>query len=351
MTGPMSYQLPQGPPGIRIGVWGPPTSGKTTFLAALHIAVNQWRGPGNWIMNGSDDDSSEFLTTSTDLLTRQAAFPSATKASQNLLFRFTGTEGEPEQQPQRRLRKPATPERISFDLDVLDVPGGRFHVTERNHQEEGDSDGGVSVSDGAAPAAHPVDLSVDSDEDLILHLENCNGIIYLFDPVRDSRTGDAYEYFHRIIEQLARRFFERQTFTGSRLPHFVAVCVTKFDDPEVYNFARRLGLTTYSEYAPGLPYVPDIYAYELFRHLCSNPHSRADMVHSSLPRYFHRDRIRVFVTSAVGFFVGPSQRFRPNDFANVYRDETGQARIRGRVYPMNVLEPVIWLQNRLRNAR
>jgi hypothetical protein len=329
---------------MRVGLWGPPSSGKTTFLASLNIATNRWRGPGHWIMNGADDNSSDFLTRSTDLLTRQNLFPSFTTASENLLFRFTGNEG---QELGNGRRPAAPPSRVAFELDVLDVPGERFNAERSADRQESDRQE-VTLDD--EDDGRVVDTRADADEELLRHLEICGGLVYLFDPVRDAQYGDAYQFFHRIIEKLSRRVFDQVRYSGDHLPHYLALCVTKFDAPEVYENARRWGLTTYSEYPPGLPYVPDTYAYEFFRQLCMTGHGTADLVHQALPKYFHPDRIGIFVTSAVGFYVGPGQRFRPNDYANVYRDN-GKDRIKGGVYPINVLEPVVWLQNRLRYAR
>ena len=44
----------------RIGLWGAPGSGKTTFLAALNIAVNQ-AAARELMIFGVDDASTDFL--------------------------------------------------------------------------------------------------------------------------------------------------------------------------------------------------------------------------------------------------------------------------------------------------
>jgi hypothetical protein len=323
-------------PAVHMGLWGPPQSGKTTFLAALKIAATEWRGSGHWIMNGVDDDSSEFLIESTDLLSRESTFPSATVASRPLAFRFNGTESVVDP---ANARRPAQLQRVAFDLEVLDVPGDRFDVRRPVRADAKiDDDEDVPVPDTRA----------DADEQLIGHLADCKGIVFLFDPVRNARKGDAFQYFHRVIEKLSRTIYNQLPYQDPRLPHHVAVCVTKFDDPEVYQLARRFGLTMNSEYHYGQPYVPDIYGYEFFRRLCAMD-GGANLLHSALGQYFHPERIRVFITSAVGFYIGPSQRFRPYDHDNVYRDD-GKDRIKGDPHPINVLEPIVWLQSSIRYA-
>lgn len=348
MTAPLPARGPL-PDDVRIGLWGAPGSGKTTYLASLNVAVNRWHGPGNWIMNGVTDESSEFLTHSTNLLTRQHVFHNATSDPQNVIFRFTGTEAPP---PVRRgvfgRAKPVAPQRVAFELDVLDVPG--WYYRSNGHPVEQQLDDEFSIA--GAPGGQRVTSLTDTEDQLLDHLEMCGGIIYLFDPVRDARTGDAFDFFHRMLEKLARRIFEQERYQGTYLPQHLAVCVTKFDDPEIYKAARRYGLTVQSEHPPHLPLVPDGYADEFFQRLChESPNGTADLVRGALSNHFDPQRLRVFVTSAIGFYVGDGRRFRPNDYANIKRGDDGQDRIRGGVFPINVLEPLLWIHSRLRNAR
>jgi hypothetical protein len=351
MTAPMMPPpRPPAPQDVRIGLWGAPSSGKTTYLAALNLAANRWPGPGNWIMNGVDDESSQFLSRSTDLMTREHAFHVASVTSSNLTFRFTGSAPTTAAaEPRRRWfgrngdEPPAPPRPIRFELDTLDVPGGAYDVN------------GLKLNGSSAMQLTSGDtggVREDIEEQLIDHLELCGGIVYLFDPVRDARKGDAFEFFHRTLERLARRIFEQERYMDTHLPHHIAVCVTKFDHPEIYRAARRYGLTVQYEHPPYLPYVPDQYAYEFFQQLCvDSPNSTADLVRGALSQHFAPERLRVFVTSSIGFYIGDSQRFRPNDCVNTIKADDGEERIRGGVHPINVLEPVLWIQEQLRRSR
>jgi hypothetical protein len=356
----MNAPLPMRPPPpqeVRIGLWGAPASGKTTYLASLNIATNRWQGPGNWIMNGVDDVSSDFLSDSTDLLVRQRRFPAATSDNRNLLFRFTGSTGAPPppvHEPKRRMfgkqlqpSAPQLPDRVAFELDVLDVPGRLFGKPDDDKYR---SSGAVDMGDGRAHSDDgPVEGAGNSEEDLLDHLEICSGIIYLFDPVRDADTGDAFQYFHRILGKLTQRCMEQERYSGHYLPQHLAVCITKFDHPEVYRSARRFGLTTQGVQPPYMPMVPNEYAKDFFQRLCyATGSTTADLVFQSLYNHFSPNLVRVFVTSSVGFYIGEGRRFRPNDFNNVENTNNGQARIKGAVHPINVLEPVIWLQQNVR---
>jgi hypothetical protein len=126
---------------------------------------------------------------------------------------------------------------------------------------------------------------------------------------------------------------------SGRLPHRLAVCITKFDDARVLPIAERLGLVTTN---PGdlydRPGVDD--ARELFAHLCEvSASGNGGMPLSVIDRFFHPQRVRFFATSTIGFHIGSGQMtFEPKDFQNIVPTEHGD-RIRGAIQPINVLEP------------
>jgi hypothetical protein len=342
MTDPQPPQ-PAPPTQLRLGIWGPPASGKTTYLAALNIAALRSRLPGNWIMNGIDPASSRFLRESTELLTGRRTFPVATDSPQNMMFRFTG---------ERRIEKKnwrgqvsVTVEREAFELDVLDVPGGDYRVAMQS-----DPDREVyAESELDLPDFRP-ELSGEPPEntDLLDHLQWCKGIVYLFDPERDNRQGDAFNFFHGMLEQLAGRILQGD-YAGARLPHRVAVCITKFDQPSVYRSAFKRGYAVQDAHSPNFPKVEDHRAHGFFQELCRDDNTNADLVASALRKYFDEDRVRYFVTSSIGFHT-INGRFQMQDYNNVERIGNGDFRIRGKVRPINVLEPLIWLYDSAKGA-
>lgn len=131
---------------------------------------------------------------------------------------------------------------------------------------------------------------------------------------------------------------------GAKLPHYVAVCVTKFDDPMVYRFARLNGYRNYDENDPYLfPRVHDDDAEGFFKQLCdTSPMGDADLICNALTRYFQPERIRYFITSAIGFYR-QGGRFRDDDYQNAVEQGGGTYKIRGQIHPINVLEPILWL--------
>ncbi|GAA1592465.1 hypothetical protein GCM10009678_88350 [Actinomadura kijaniata] len=325
----------------RIGLWGAPESGKTTFLAALQVAV--LRSPEDWMLYGVNEESNDFLDTQTALLTQRRRFPSATADSEALSWTLRGTVALPAVGRFRRRPREAP---LEFNIDLLDSPGVVF-ASRLAPVADGDNlgfDGGnLGFEDESAEAAPTTD-----EDRVIEHLAGCDGIIYLFDPTRERRQGDAYSYFQRTLLKLSRQVFRDRGSPDGRLPQHLAVCVTKFDAPEVYRRARLGGYLTYEDTPQMLPRVREDSAGHFFQELCRDSKvGNADLVLSSIQKYFHPDRVRYFATSAVGFYLGESDRFTEQDNINVVKTPTGEVEIRGKVWPINVVEPVLWLGQRL----
>ena len=173
--------------------------------------------------------------------------------------------------------------------------------------------------------------------------------------MRESDDGDAYDHTFGMLVQLARRMNEENGWGTGPLPHNVAVCITKFDAPPVLMTAERMGLAVPSDDDHGYPRVPDYEARELFQQLCKvSGTGNAEMVINALERYFDPRRIRYFVTSAIGFYLDRGGRYDNADPSNLLPMEeidtrlgARRTRIRGGVYPINVVEPVFWLIDQL----
>jgi hypothetical protein len=312
----------------RVGLWGATASGKSTFLSALFIAA--MRSPAEMRVRGANDESTDFLIRNTHILNAQHRFPPSTIAQQPLSW--TLQMSVPNRARSRWRRSPAT---VPFDfrIDLQDAPGRAYAAV-------------------PAPESEPNRLDLDLDEgggdipDVASYLASCQGLLLLIDPIRERETGDAHEYFHGTLLRIAQRV---EVALGQRLPHYVAVCITKFDDPGVFRFARDNEFLSYSEYDPMMfPRVHDDEAEQFMREMLAGaPASDVELVLGALRQYFYAERIRYFVTSAVGFFVGPSAEFREDDFQNVVPVEDGMSGIRGQLHPINVAEPLLWLGERI----
>jgi GTPase SAR1 family protein len=327
--------MPQGaqPRAMRIGIWGAPGSGKTTFLGALNVALARAGDAAGWMMHGVDDTASDFLSESTHRLLAERAFPTATVNSRNLRWRLV----RPEHGRRRFLRRTPPPGQNVLELEIMDVAGQLYQSVPASKSMRQPVD---DLDDLTFPLA---DDDPDEQQALLGQLAACDGLIYLYDPT-DERP---YDYFQRTLEQLSRRMYDGGRVQDGRLPQFLAVCVTKFDDPAVFAQARRAGLTMAGDDPFGPPEIADRDAEHFFRFLCqARGADSAALVLGSINTHFAASRVAYFAVSAIGFYVGPTGRFHPMDYHNL---EPGlvEPRIRGEVRPINALAPFVWLDRRL----
>jgi hypothetical protein len=331
---------PAVPPQGRIGIWGAPASGKTTYLAALRVAVD--RAQSGWWLYGQNTPSTTFLTDSTDQLVRKKVFPEATiDLPQNLEWVFRGNRTITERTRYRFSREREVVSSVL--LDLLDAPGGMFG-------QDNDDDDGLTFGDDEPTDQGTRQVSGTEKERLLDHLASCDGLIYLFDPTRERTRRDSYNFFQSTVLEIAQRSAARSR--DRFLPQNLAVCITKFDHPYVYEPARKLGYTDNTVGAEQFPFVPGDLADEFFTRLCeSDRENSATLLSQGIKTYFSPERTRYFVTSAVGFYLDPKLgRFQQERPWNVI-EETGPdgdiSRILGEVYPINVLEPMVWLAQNL----
>jgi hypothetical protein len=297
---------PRIPPQV-ITVWGAPASGKTTFLAALNMAVQSM--DGGWNITALNDQSAEMLAGLTAELVGKGKFPLATAYPAGYLLML---QGQVRTTGRRRFRKDPQPQQLQIPLEVVELPDQTM-----------------------APVR----------DQLIDQMLRSRGILFMLDPRREFEVGDAYERITGVCSRLGREMINH---TGNgKLPHYLAVCITKFDERQVLDAAQKLDLLTADPSdSSSSPRVKDDDARKFLQYLCEASHSRSgDIVVTALEQYFRPERIKYFVTSAVGFYIDPSSRvFNLNDPQNVINGGTSQSiHVRGRVRPINVAEPLLWL--------
>ncbi|CAL9643844.1 hypothetical protein ACFUTY_10145 [Streptomyces sp. NPDC057362] len=313
-------QLHGAPPdGVRIGVWGASGSGKTTFLGAVPVGAmqHQQRARVNWVVAGMDPSSQEFLLDSVDQLVSEQRFPEATRAQRDLRWSFTG-----EEQSARRL---GARRRISFALEVLDLPGEAFNPRSNRVAE-------------------------DLHEQAVTHLSSCAGLVYLFDPLLDANQQTAsINYFFGMASQMAARVRdEDRLLPNGRLPHHVAVCVTKFDHPDVFEPAVKHRWVT-QERVGAVPRVPEAQARGFFDWMCNTFRGgSARLVRDALGNFFDPGRMSYYATSAIGFRLNANNQFDYRSYVNVEPD--GERICSSPPTPINVIEPLMTLEASLRNT-
>jgi hypothetical protein len=310
--------------GTRIVMLGGPGSGKTTLLAALNIALLR---RGRWRMVAMDRTSSEALERRVLDLTRDRAFPRGNEAPGVVSYQWK-INGEIEQEVRRFLRRPRIRRReVTVDLSMADAPGEIF-----------------------ASEALTVTGTGRRDQ-LVDALVRANGIIVLFDPTREFQEGDTFTYVHRLVTVLGQRALGMYGSSEARLPHYVAVCVSKFDEDRVFRSAERFHLISYDDRDPyRFPRVADRDARHFLDRLCAlTPDRSAELAISALESTFLPGHIKFFVTSAIGFNLDPrTRRFDAAHRSNYVADEDGRIiGIKGSIHPINVAEPLLWLSGRL----
>ena len=330
---------------VKIGLWGSPSSGKTTFLGALRHAVQTDRAMGKWAIVPGNENSEQILVNLTHTLVRLQQFPQATPigAEVELLWHFIGDLASPDTGSRRPW--PWTRRRQAgsrFLLNLIDVSGEAF-----SHDP----------SAGQQLAANAKALD---------HLAASQGLLYLFDPIGEEELRNSVEYVNNTITKLSRRMLSEGRLIGQYLPQHVSVCITKFDHPEFFQQARRARLVNSGR--DGMPRILDNDAETIFNLICDGnfwefrderSRASAQFIRNELTNRFHPDRIRYFVSSSIGFRrppgwdpaagVGLDSGIDPENFANVHEVD-GKLCIRGPISPINVLEPLISLQRRLSGA-
>ncbi len=316
---------------IRIGLWGSPASGKTTYLGALSLAVGLPNNRvGAWSILPVNQASSDRLVELQQKMVVERRFPDATPLTSDtpLSWLFSGDLSGSEYVPRRRMRR--RPARVSFVLEMIDVSGEAF-------------------ADNQAATETPAVRAID-------HLADSQGLIYLFDPVTELALSNSALYLNRVLLELSRRAFGRST--DQYLPHYLSVCVTKLDDPFIFQQARRRNLVT--ESADGQLRVPDHEAERFFREFCTGQfwgdeirqaNTPAQFVYNSLRRYFSPERTRYFVISSVGLRRGRDHRVDLDDFSNIKIDDFGSPEISGPIEPVNVMEPLVNLALKIAQAK
>ena len=309
----------------RIMVLGATASGKSTFLAALGIALA--RQDTDWNLVPKDAPSADRLVSMTAALTGQSQFPSPTTDFEQYEWALNGRYTRV---GKKLFRKKEITEPVQIVLQFTDPPGETLHSNSARTPERSELIEDITLSDG---------------------------IVFLLDPVREHRVGDNLQFVHGVLIQLMQKAAYQTAASRGRLPQYVAVCVTKFDDPSVYNFGITRGLvtvTTGPRDAFEFPRVDDDDAEAFAREIMDQSTSGGSMLITMFRQYFDPSRIRFFATSAIGFNVNPdSRKFDEKDPLNLISDGSGRegVRIRGPVYPINVAEPVIWLSEMLIRAR
>jgi hypothetical protein len=303
---------------MKIGIWGAPGSGKTTYLAALNFAcANADTRVGLWRMAPCDEQSKQMMDNLVQRLVVDRTYPDANPFSQHQEFRWNLAGNiENSRYVRKRFLRPRVAEECEFDIELVDASGEVFGPDPR-------------VSESVRKAA-------------LDHLESSDGLVFLFDPITERDKPVVAQYAANVLNRLLLRAQETGRRDGRFLPYRVAVCITKTDDPELLLQARKAGLVFAD--SDGAERIPDSMAEQLFNEICAGRFwdkgdkddlgtAGAQFVRDQLRVHFRPGRIRYYAVSAVGHQ------------ARNFQD--GQQRLHGPIKPFNVLEPLVELHMQL----
>ncbi len=353
-----------GQPGIpgqgrNIGLWGAPGSGKTTFLGALYSAVLE--SPLDLRLFGIDNESTGFISEMTDRLEGRD-FPPATQAVRSFAWRLSMTSVG---QVPRRVNRGSYNETVwdaqrighQVTIEMRDAPGRAYgaggsampaapapprHFPRLVLPDTGPA---PAAQPGAVPpgATPPGPVQSPADE-VIDHLSGCTGMILLVNPLKEREDGSAFRYFQATLAKVAQRQLASLA-PGSRLPHNIAVCMTMFDDPEVFSFAQRGRYLAPGMIGESFPRIANDAAEQFLTSFCAaSNESNIDRFCRAIKRFFYEQQVRFYVSSSIGFYLDRAKgAFDEGDYPNTVQQPDGRIRIRGRVTPINVLEPLLWL--------
>ncbi len=281
--------------GLRIAVWGPAGSGKTTYIAALFGAC--LAPDARWSARPNDVQTADFVLDHLVRLRQQGNFPEAGHPGvEPATYSFSF---HPRPFQLANTEESAATFRSSMADYAKWIVANDVTIPTR---VEG-PDLLISFTDMSGEQYFSEDLASRTWD----YMWKCDGLLCLLDPTK------ADEHF-KIIMALAHRLWFRSKETSSRLvdhmlPHYLAICFTKIDKAD---FARY-------RYKPN-DLVADL----------SNKVG-VDLYHL-LRSYFKPDRIKFFCLSAIGI------------------DENGQSLVQGdriiapdKIRPINMLAPLRWL--------
>jgi len=320
---------------VKVGLWGPSQSGKTTYLAALSLAADRLPDEAGSLRIQTVEDSppedsppedsppkdsppkdsaSRALVNSREFLLidnplQKGTLPEGSFEVTAYKWMISGSVNEAIAGPRDRTVIQSRP--VEFIFEVLDVPGSIFD-----------------------PRLDPDTKSLKQMEE---YFDSCDGLVYLYDPL-----GDADDISRIAGYQWNRLAKGRSGF----LKHHLAVCITKFDDSRVFGPAYKEGWLT--QETPSSPLLPtDAEAYFNAK--------AVDLASKPLRKYFDPSKTRYYATSAVGF--SPSMNGQLNHH-KIDLDKSPNIRVGkkgfeliGPVYPINVLEPLLHLEQSIQAER
>ena len=177
---------------IKIGIWGPPGSGKTHFLV-----MQQFANRDAWNIRPWGDRARNLFNSGRRLLRQELQFISPTPPDPNDIFLPFEFEGPGNSIFQKR--------RI-FQVLLPECAGEYYE--------------------------HPRRVPALAEE-----ISRCHGIVWLIDPVQIDNPKPEHKDYVEMIQDWLGLIHEKQG--GGRLRHYMAFCLTKMDLPQYAKYINQ----------------------------------------------------------------------------------------------------------------
>lgn len=281
----LQISLPAGK--YNIALWGPKASGKDTYMSMLYATA--LKSNVKWVVRPNDILSTNFVRDSINFI-RNGEFPPATLPESEPLFYNYQIE---------RINS-ATLSKSSNEKEFLE---SLVDFVRGDTKVSSDKSVTKNIVISMADVAGEQFLTESLEHPLWENLAGSDGLICMLDP---AEAENHFNITLQLLQYLWLKLKDRPNgLVKGRLPHYVAFCFSKIDQPEFSKFINKpRDLVLYLETQMNLD------------------------IDKLLIQYFIPDRIKYFTISSIGLQakVDGSLIENPKDIS-----------------PINILEPLQWL--------
>lgn len=284
----------------RIGLIGGPSSGKTTMLLALETYARKLIDPdGKWTYSGADKPSIDWLNEKREVFD-EGKFTEPTTMV-----------------PQDQIRLVLYRGAKKVNITTQDRPGGDYQ--------------------------DPL------DENMLEYLSECDGLIFLINP--KTKVGQRNSAMIRNLLTFIDWKLGNGEVTGQPLPQRVAVCLSRYDDAEFFQWLRDKNYLE-KRTATGIkntPILPSENVIKAIREWDLFPDGQNIL--DEFGTHFSPENVNFFALSSIGFWKRPeADQVNWDDCGNVVVTGSGDRIRSGSDYtPVMLLAPFAWILSRERS--
>ena len=282
---------------LKIGVWGPAASGKTTYIITVWgacLAPNS-----RWVAILEDKPTSDFMITGLTTL-RRGNFPNPTPAGlhTHYSYLFSPKLNINEGKKNTALKTPFEAFRDWITANDISVSPDTTNMTLK-----------MEFTDVAGEDYFNQPLDAPLWDDILA----CDGLVCLLDP---DNAEEHLQLTLMLGQNLWLKSKGSKKMIGTALPHHIALCYTKVDKANYYSFRDQ----------------PE----ELNQQIANETGTDSSALFSN---YFRPERIQLFAISSIG---------TDENGASLVRD--GIITTPKKIRPINVISPLRWLIESLQKS-